>query len=386
VTEDLEDSLRRTLSDRAATAGEWRAPGARLRQRAATRTARRRRWGAVAASALAVAAVLLAAVGLPRGYRVPAPSNPRPAPTSERGDGSALQVQVPDEVVDDVRNRLALGDAALTATTRLPRSRDIAMLFVSDQRAASPSRLVASVVTYDGATARPVSLVWVAPSDPVIALPVRDQAQDMLLVLATDWPEGEAEVTTAEPGQRPRSQSAPLEDGLAVLPVPGPQVVTGLRVLEPEPGRAEVYAQIPGGSFLPDEVPRWLPQIAAWSGTGSLQSVQVRTDGATACRFTVNGLVEHAMSWNLFDEACAPVDGRLHLLLAEDRQYSSVTGLAPNDAASVRLRWRDGSVSEVPVAPSPPYAFVDTSGRRPDRLISAEALNQRGDVLATERP
>jgi len=228
--------------------------------------------------------------------------------------------------------------------------------------------------------------LWVAGGDPVIALPVRDRAQDMLFVLATNWPEGEVEVTTAEPGQRPRTQSAPLADGLAVVPVPGPQVVTGLRIVGPEPDRAEEYAQIPGGGLLPDEVPRWLPQIAAWSGTGSLQSVQVRTDGATACRFTVNGLVEHVMSWNLFDQACAPVDGRLHLLLADDRQYSSVTGLAPEDATSVRLRWEDGTVTEVPVTPAPPYAFVDTSGRRPDRLISAEALDQRGDILATERP
>lgn len=171
-----------------------------------------------------------------------------------------------------------------------------------------------------------------------------------------------------------------------MVPVPGPQVVTGLRVLGPEPDRVEEYAQIPGGGLLPDDVPRWLPQIAAWSGTGSQQSVQVRTDGATACRFTVNGRVEHAMSWNLFDQACAPVDGRLHLLLADDRQYSSVTGLAPDDATSVRLRWGDGSATEVPVTPAPPYAFVDTSGRRSDQLIAAEALNQRGDVLATDRP
>lgn len=171
-----------------------------------------------------------------------------------------------------------------------------------------------------------------------------------------------------------------------MVPVPGHQVVTGLRVLGPEPDRVEEYAQIPGGGLLLDDVPRWLPQIAAWSGTGSQQSVQVRTDGATACRFTVNGRVEHAMSWNLFDQACAPVDGRLHLLLADDRQYSSVTGLAPDDATSVRLRWGDGSATEVPVTPAPPYAFVDTSGRRSDQLIAAEALNQRGDVLATDRP
>ena len=114
--------------------------------------------------------------------------------------------------------------------------------------------------------------------------------------------------------------------------------------------------------------------------------MQVRTDGTTACRFTVGGFWSRdvfVMDWNLFDEACASVDGALHLLVADDRHYSSVAGLAPAGTASVRLRWRDGSVTDIPVARTPPFAFIDISGNRPDHLASAEARDLNGDLVAS---
>jgi len=72
-------------------------------------------------------------------------------------------------------------------------------------------------------------------------------------------------------------------------------------------------------------------------------------------------------------------DRRLHLLLAADRRYSSVAGLAPAGAATVRLSWRHGSPTEVPVtADSVAPAFVDNSGRPPLELVRAEALDASG--------
>jgi hypothetical protein len=293
---------------------------------------------------------------------------------------------VPDEVVQDIRDRLSLGGTQLVATATLPRSGDVALLFTGDLPAGSPGRLTAYTVTYDGDTARAGTLVTVSDSDEVVALPVRDLDEaDLFVLVPAFWADGEVEVTTAGPGLETRIRAGRLDGRLAVIPVPGADVVTGLRVRDVAPDRSEVYAGIPG-AMLPVDVPQWLPHIAAWSAHSGPQSVQVRTDGTTACRFTVGGFWSpdtFVMDWNLFDEACAPVDGTLHLLLADDRHYSSVTGLAPAATTSVRLSWRDGSVTDIPVAQSPPYAFIDTSGNRPDRLVSAEARDRNGDVIAS---
>ena len=44
---------------------------------------------------------------------------------------------------------------------------------------------------------------------------------------------------------------------------------------------------------------------------------------------------------NPTDSACAPVEGALRLLLTDDPDATGVAGVAPPDAASVRLRWED---------------------------------------------
>jgi hypothetical protein len=135
-------------------------------------------------------------------------------------------------------------------------------------------------------------------------------------------------------------------------------------------------------------VPRTLERVVTSSAGPPSQPVQVRTDGSTACRLTVGSWWEGPayVTWNPFDPACAPVDGDLHLLLAADRRYSSVAGVAPSGTSVMRLSWRDGSVTEVPVAHDEVPAFVDSSGRAPVQLVRAEALDQQGLVLAAAVP
>ena len=78
---------------------------------------------------------------------------------------------------------------------------------------------------------------------------------------------------------------------------------------------------------------------------------------------------------------------RLHLLLAADRRYSSVAGLVPAGAVTVRLSWRHGPPTEVPVTDdSVAPAFVDNGGQPPLQLVRAEALDQQGQVLASAVP
>lgn len=359
---DVEQRLRRTLHEQAATAYAPEVPGPVLRLRAEARTRRRRQSAAAALVAVLTGVAALATVW--SRPAPPVPAQPRPAPS------------VPEDVVKDIRFRLALGDAELVATTRLPGSDELVLLFSDDQTSAAPSRLVLSTVTFDGDTARHRALLWVSPTDPVTALPVTDR---LLLVRAPDWPDGTVEVTTARPTEEPTTRTARLEHGLAVVPIPAPDLVTGLRVLDPD--STEVYAGIPGGEFLPAGVPRWLPQIAAAAERGRLQSAQVRTDGRTACRVTANRDGLDVVGWNLFDESCHTVDGRLHLLIPEDEQNSSVAGISPEGTASVRLQWKDGTVTDVPVEPLPPYAFVDSSGHSPDQLVQAEALDSNGRAV-----
>ena len=77
---------------------------------------------------------------------------------------------------------------------------------------------------------------------------------------------------------------------------------------------------------------------------------------------------------------------QLQLLLAEDARYSSVAGVAPPGTGFVRLHWRNGDVTDVPVADDEVPAFVDTSGHRPDRLTLAQAINTAGDETARAEP
>jgi hypothetical protein len=90
--------------------------------------------------------------------------------------------------------------------------------------------------------------------------------------------------------------------------------------------------------------------------------------------------------WNPFDTACATVDGDLHLLLADDRRYSSVAGIAPPAATRVRLRWRDGGSTTVRTTGGPVNAFLGPQDGSPRRLLLAEAIEADGMVLATALP
>ena len=177
--------------------------------------------------------------------------------------------------------------------------------------------------------------------DSLIAVPVRDGDRTVLVVLLPSRLGDTVEATSSLPGQPVRRTSAFVHDRFALVPVTSPEAVTRVRVLAR--GRA-VVDTIPAGSLLGPDVPRTVDRVVTTSGGPPNQPVQVRTDGRTACRLTVGGFWDGPayVPWNPFDAACAPVDGRLHLLLAADRRYSSVAGLAPAGAATVRLSWRHG--------------------------------------------
>ena len=219
----------------------------------------------------------------------------------------------------------------------------------------------------------------------LIAVPVRDGDRTVLVVLLPGRLGDTVEATTSRPGEPVRRTSAFVHDRFALVPVTSPESVTRVRVLAR--GRA-VVDTIPAGSLLGPDVPRTVDRVVTTSAGPPTQPVQVRTDGRTACRLTVGGFWDGPayVPWNPFDAACAPVDGRLHLLLAADRRYSSVAGVAPAGTSVVRLTWRDGTTTEVPVAHDEVPAFVDSSGNAPTRLVRAEALDQQGLVLAAAMP
>ena len=164
--------------------------------------------------------------------------------------------------------------------------------------------------------------------DSLIAVPVRDGDRTVLVVLLPGRLGDTVEATTSRPGEPVRRTSAFVHDRFALVPVTSPESVTRVRVLAR--GRA-VVDTIPAGSLLGPDVPRTVDRVVATSAGPPTQPVQVRTDGRTACRLTVGSFWDGPayVPWNPFDAACAPVDGRLHLLLAADRRYSSVAGVAP---------------------------------------------------------
>lgn len=143
------------------------------------------------------------------------------------------------------------------------------------------------------------------------------------------------------------------------------------------------------GSVIWTYIPRsaWTPCILMLAGmviAGRRPSVTTPVN-----RPKCTGLRAHAdwaIGWVVFDTACARVDRSLQLLLARDRHNSSVTGVAPPDAVTVRLTWRGGDVTEVPVVRDDVPAFVDTSERPPDSLVVAEALDADDNVVGTAKP
>jgi len=387
VTVDLEARVRAELAARAADAGVLPVAGAALRE-----TARRRRTARLRAGALvvaAVAAVTAGAVALrgPANDSAPTPVQ-QPSTTATTApaapDPAWLQVPLPDAAYQQVLAATG-GDsqAAPLLTARLPSGR-VAVL-VATERVDPRLWVAGATLASDQPGAHAVSgTSGHFPSyDSLIAVPVRDGDRTVLVVLLPSRLGDTVEATSSLPGQPVRRTSAFVHDRFALVPVTSPEAVTRVRVLSR--GRA-VVDTIPAGSLLGPDVPRTVDRVVTTSGGPPNQPVQVRTDGRTACRLTVGGFWDGPayVPWNPFDAACAPADGRLHLLLAADRRYSSVAGLAPAGAATVRLSWRHGSPTELPVtADSVAPAFVDNSGRPPLELVRAEALDASGTVVAS---
>ena len=370
------------------------ANGPALRETARRVRVRRRQTAAATTAALTVAATLGAAAAWP-GAPAPAPP-PFPVGIEARGSSSETQpdpswLKVP--LTDDMYARAVTatgGDSsgAPVVSARLPGSGRVIVMFAT--RAQGDLRVATVTFESDRPGAAAVSgTSGIYPSySSVIAQPVHDGAATLLLVLLPQVVGDTVVTTSSMPGRRLTRTSAFLTGRLALVPITSPESVTRLRVLRE--GRT-VVDLIPAGSLLGPDVPRTLERVVASSDGPPHQPVQVRTDGRTACRLTVGGWWDGPaiVTWNPFDTACAPVDGRLHLMLAEDRRYSSVAGLAPAGTTSVRLYWRSGSdsaVTDVAVTSDDAVtAFVDSSGRRPDHLVRAEAI-RAGDVIGTVLP
>lgn len=394
----LRTAAMRTVRDLPAARVERDLParGAALRETARRIRVRRQQAAATTAAAVTVAATLLAVAARPAPL-APAPTPP-PFPVGIEARGSSFQtppnpswLRVP--LTDDMKARTiaaAGGDSsgAPVVSVRLPRSKRVVVMLASR----SQGDLRVSTVTLDSdrpaaATVSGTSGIYPSYSS-VIAQPVHDGASTLLLVLLPHVVGDTVVATSSVPGRTMRRTSAFVTDRLALVPVTSPDSVTRLLVLRE--GRT-VVDTIPAGSLMGGDVPRTLERVVATSGAPAPRLVQVRTDGRTACRLTVGSWWDGPapVAWNPFDEACAPINGGLNLMLADERRYSSVAGLAPPGTTSVRLYWRSGAdsaVTDVPVTTdSGVTAFIDTSGRRPDQLVRAEAT-RAGDVIATVLP
>jgi hypothetical protein len=391
VTVDLEARVRAELAARAADAGALPVGGAALRETARRRRIARLRAGAVAVGVVAVVTVGAAVLRGPVDDAAPAPveqpsTTATTAPTEP--DPAWLQVPLTDDLV--ARVVAAVGGDSSTApfvTARVPGS-DRVVVLLGGRRAADDSVWVGTATLESdrpGAAAISGTSGQFPSYTSLIALPARDGDASLLVVLTPSGVGDTVEATSSVPGERVRRTSVFAEDRLALVPITAPESVTRVRVLRQ--GRA-IVDTIPAGSLLGPAVPRTLERVVTSSAGPPSQPVQVRTDGSTACRLTVGSWWDGPayVPWNPFDPACAPVDGRLHLLLAADRRYSTVAGVAPSGTSVVRLTWRDGAAIEVPVEHDQVPAFVDNSGRAPLLLVRAEALDRQGRVLASVVP
>jgi hypothetical protein len=383
---DLEARLQEQLRARAAQVEPLRLGGESLRRTAAARRARRTRTATVAGVIAAVAVIVVGiSVTNQGGRHAEAPSAPTPSPT--RTDGLSRLIRVPVSEAALGRARTLTGDGApqLYASAVLPRSGDT-VLVLRTTRDSDDKRHVVYTITLHGGNFVVGTLAYYRAADDLVAQPVRDGAGTTLVVVTPPGTDADtAEVTTSLPGRDIEQHTAQVESGLALIPVPAADAVTRLRLSR---NGETLRDTIPGDFHLGAEMPASAARVIVAAGPTN-QPVQVRTDGRTACRLTVAGLAGpgvFAMEWNPFDEACHAIDGKLHLLLAADRRYSSVTGIAPAKAELVRLHWRNGDVTEVAVARDEVPAFVDTSSHRPDRLELAEALDRNGVVIASTSP
>jgi hypothetical protein len=349
------------------------------------------RTGSALAAAAAVVAVVLG-VSMGTGGRPDAPpagatdgptSTPTDAATGPRPD--LLQVPVSDAVVQKAITSLLSGwPTELLATARLPRSGDLLLVLKQSPAPAEGDYNVYTVTIHDD---RPMggTLTMYRQDEDLVAQPARDGDGATMVVLVPPRLEADAvEVTTSMPGEDIHV-SAVSGSKLALVPLPSPHNVTRVRLVR---GGETVDDQIPGDYHLPASMPRPLGRIVV--SAGGWQQVQVRTDGTSACRLSVNGMEDpdvFALGWVLIDDACATINpSKLQLLIAEDAQYTSVTGVAPPGTGFVRLHWRNGNVTDVAVADDEVPAFVDTSGHRPDRLTLAQAIDTRGDEIARVEP
>lgn len=395
MSTDLEQRLHDELHTRAHDAGTWATGGATLRRAAADRRTRRLRTGAAAAAVIVVAGAIAASLAGGGPDRAPV-VQPTPTPVSTtQPDPAWLQVPLTDEMSSTALAAAgASGSARPVVSVQLAGTGRVVVLLADAELAdlAAGNGLAVTTVTLDSSRAGAAAVSGTSGRYPswssLVAQPFRDGDRTGLLVLLPPKTGDTVIATSSQPGGQPRTDSQFVHDRLAVLTATAPDAVTRVRVLRE--GRT-VVDTIPAASYLGPNVPRTLERVVASSAGPPSQPVQVRTDGSTACRLTVGSWWEGPpyVPWNPFDDACAPVDGELHLLLADDRQNSSVAGLAPSGTTSVRLYWRSGSddaVSEVGVtADTDVTAFVDSSGHRPDTLLRAEAI-RAGDVIATATP
>ncbi len=388
MSTDLEQRLHDELRVRAGAVGPARSSGGTVRQLATARRARRLRAGAVAGSAVLAAAVVVGVVTVARDSRpeeLP-PAQPTLSPTSSptTTTDDLVRVTVSPDVLDQAYALMGAGRPDLLAATALPGSGDAVLVFTGVMQP-DQQTVVRTVTVHDGQP-QAGTVTFYQRWDHLIAQPARDGTGTTLVVVAPATSDADTvEVTTSLPGKDIRVRSVPLDRRLAMVPLPSPQSVTRLRLLLR--GKA-VEDRIPGDYYLAGSLPRPLARVVV-ATAGAVQAVQVRTDGITACRMTVAGLESPdvvLLPWNPIDDACARIDPGLQLLLAQDRRYSSVAGVAPQGTDVVRLHWRNGDVTEVPVAVDEVPAFVDTSDHRPDRLVLAEALDRRGTVIAEARP
>jgi hypothetical protein len=368
--------------------------------------ARGRRRAAAAAGAIVVAGVVGVAAWSgdgPRGATPVDPSTSSPTPTATgsgpQPEASWRSVELTDAMWSKVVEA-AGGSSGWSpvVVTRAPGS-DHVVVLLSRQPPGFSAEPVLSVMTVTldsdrpGARARAGTLGVYPSLSSIVSQPARVGDEALLVVLLPNELGDTVEVTTSRPGRPLQRTSGFVDNRLALVPVTRPEEVTHVRVLRA--GRA-VVDTTPPEALQSSSVPRTLDRVVASTDFGGQpQGVQVRTDGSVACRVTVGswwGDGFPQIPWNPFDVACTTIDNEgLQLLLAEDRRYSSVAGVAPDGAATVRLTWQSGSDTDVTETPvrnpgEDVLAFIDESGHRPDQLTRAEALSADGAVLATARP
>jgi hypothetical protein len=348
------------------------------------------------------AVIALGAVGAPGGGSGHGPdrpdrsdrlldhASPSPVPTPSWPDARPDPSWRSVELTDDMWQR-ALDAAGVDASwrplvsTRVPDGPQVVVLLGS--RSAGEGLMVATVTFASdrpGAAAVAGTRGVYRALSSLVAQPARVGDGGVLVVLLPGDIGDTVTVTNSRPGEDLADTTAFVEDRLALVPIVAPEAVTRLRLQSA--GRT-VVDTVPAGMLLGDDVPRTIETVVTSNGAFP-QPVQVRTDGRTACRMTAGTWWDGPayVPWNPFDTACATVDGDLHLLLADDRRYSSVAGIAPPAATRVRLRWRDGGSTTVRPIGGDVNAFLGPQDGSPRRLLLAEAMARDGTVLATALP